>query len=215
MQVPRVSCRGMSDRWTPGHDGLPRDERARDEATGLRASQRDRVATPDGALLAPWWRRLVAYWVDAFVIGVAVQAVLLPLQLLGALPWADRTSTSLSIGVWLDVGSDAWRYLAISAAATLVASACYAITMLTRLGWTLGKRLLGIRVRHREHERLPTVAEATRRWAVQLAPAAVSGGLVGAVAGLWIAIDGLRPLLWDERRQAFHDSAAGTSVVLR
>lgn len=182
---------------------------------GLHARQRDRVVTPDGAPLAPWWRRLVAYWVDAFLVGVAVQALLLPLQLLGALPWAGPTSTSLSIGVWLEVGSEAWTYLAVSTVATLVASACYSSVMLTRLGWTLGKRLLGIRVRHRERERLPTAAEATRRWAVQLAPAAVSGGVLGAIAGLWIAIDGLRPLLWDERRQAFHDSAAGTSVVLR
>ncbi|MFC7431561.1 MULTISPECIES: RDD family protein [unclassified Agrococcus] len=205
----------MSDRWSPGHDGRPRREPTPAEAMRLPASQRDRVVTPDGAPLAPWWRRLVAYWIDALLVGVVVQAMLLPLQLLGVLSWVGPTSTSLSVGVWLDVGSDAWSYLVLSVVATLVASACYSIAMLTRIGWTLGKRLLGIRVRHREHERLPNVSEAARRWAVQLAPAAVSGGVVGALAGLWIAIDGLRPLLWDERRQAFHDSAAGTSVVLR
>ncbi|SDH62755.1 RDD family protein [Agrococcus jejuensis] len=180
----------------------------------LSPAQRDRVVTPDGVPLAPWWRRLIAYWIDGFLLSVAVQALLLPLQALAPGSWfGSIPRTSLDTVFDTDLGS--WRYVALSIAATLVLGAVYSILMVSRLGWTLGKRILGIRVRHRERERLATPSEAIARWAVQLAPAALStAGPFGAVAGLWVTIDGLRPLIWNDRRQAFHDSAAGTSVVM-
>lgn len=181
----------------------------------LPPTQRDRVVTPDGVPLAAWWRRLVAYWIDGFLVALAVQCVLLPLQLVGAVSWFGAMPSDVALDAWVAVGSDAWRYLMLSILGTLALSAVYVIVMLSRVGWTVGKRILGIRVRHRDHERLPTVAEATARWAVQLAPAALTtAGPLGSVASLWVMIDGLRPLIWNDRRQAFHDSAAGTSVVM-
>lgn len=205
----------MSDQWTPGHDGRPRREPTPAEAMTLPLSQRDRVVTPDGVPLAAWWRRLLAYWIDGFLVSLAVQALLLPVGLLGPTSWFGSMPADLVADAWMRPGSGAWWHATLSISLTLVASAAYAIPMLHRLGWTVGKRILGIRVRHRERERRVTLRESTVRWAVQLAPGALSTiPWIGGAAGLWVAIDGLRPLIWNDRRQAFHDSAAGTSVVM-
>ncbi len=181
----------------------------------LPPTQRDRVVTPDGVPLAAWWRRLVAYWIDGLLVAIAVQAVLLPLGLLGPVTWFGSMPADLVAEAWTRPGSGAWCYAVLMLALTLIASAAYTVLMLTRLGWTVGKRVLGIRVRHRDHERRPTLGEAATRWAVQLAPGALTAvPWLGGAAGLWVLIDGLRPLIWNDRRQAFHDSAAGTSVVM-
>lgn len=201
----------MSDHWIPGHDGIPRTPPAVEAMT---PAQLERDLTPDGVRLAPWWRRVVAYWVDGLLMAIAVQAVLLPLQLVGDVTWFGSMPSDVAYDAWFAVGSDSWWYLMLSIACTLALSAAYAIVMLSRVGWTIGKRILGIRVRHRVHERLPTAREATARWAVQLAPAALTtAGPIGAAASLWVTIDGLRALV-HVRRQAFHDSAARTSVVM-
>lgn len=201
----------MRDHWLPGHDGRPRPTPPALEA--MTPSQRDRVATPDGVALSGWWRRLLAYWVDGILVALAAQVLILPLQLVQPGVTLGASPPSVALEAWTTPYSPSWWFGIATVVAMLAVGAAYSILMLSRLGWTLGKRLLGIRVRHRDHERRPTVAEATARWAVQLAPVALTPvPWLGGAANVWTTIDGLRPL-WDARRQAFHDSAAATSVV--
>lgn len=201
----------MDERLIPGHDGRLGGSAAprRTEAP----TERDRYVTPDGIVLSGWWRRLVAYVADGMLVAIAVQLVLLPMQLSLPGSWLGSIPPDLASDAWGSPLSPAWWYALASLLATVAASAVYSIVMHARLGWTLGKRLTRIRVRHRLHERLPTVREAAVRWAVQLAPAAfATAPWLAAPASIWTTIDGLWPL-WDARRQSIHDRAAGTSVV--
>ena len=200
----------MSDHRTLGHDGIPRPE----QPLTYPPEERDRYVTPDGVELAGWWRRLFAYLLDGIVVGIGASAIVVPLQLARPDAWLGAVQSRVRIESWM---SPDWMVLANqlwTVGALLVVGAAYSILMTSRLGWTLGKRALGIRVRHRDRERLPSAGEAAARWAVQLAPSAL-GQLpgVGSLANRWTIVDGLWPR-WDRRRQAIHDKVAGTSVVL-
>lgn len=200
----------MSDPWIPGHDGIPREPRPLTPPLG----ERDRFVTPDGVALADWWRRVLAFLLDGILIGVATSVVTVPLQIARPDAWLAAVRSDTVIETWISPDQPLLASHLWTAAALLVFGAAYSILMTSLLGWTLGKRVLGIRVRHRDRERLPTIGEATARWAVALAPGAL-GQLPGlaSIANLWTIVDGLWPL-WDRRRQAIHDKVARTNVVL-
>ena len=90
----------------------------------------------------------------------------------------------------------------------------YEIVLLTWHGTTPGRRLVGISVRLRERPGPPPLSAVVRRTFVKEAGNIV--GLlpvVGLLGSLFTILDSLWPL-WDERREALHDKAGATDVVL-
>ena len=96
----------------------------------------------------------------------------------------------------------------------LVLNLVYEIAFLTRTGATPGKRIVGISVRLRDKPGPPTLDAVLKRTAVKQ-----GGDIVGLVpvlgffGSLFSMVDVLWPL-WDVKKQAIHDKAAGTNVVV-
>jgi uncharacterized RDD family membrane protein YckC len=82
----------------------------------------------------------------------------------------------------------------------------YEVPMNVRSGQTLGKRMLGIRIRPLAQDVPLTWAQASIRWGTYTVGAMVAGGLFTLLDYLWP--------LWDKPwSQALHDKAAKTVVV--
>lgn len=186
---------------------------------GQPASPDDRLRTPDGVELAGWGRRFVAYLIDGIVLGIvslllgAVLGIWGPLtELLDAATTTDP-STDLTPQFEAFLQDNAGTLLMFSLL-QLVASGIYHVVLTATKGRTVGKRIVGIRVRLREREGLPIWRAAVLRWLVHHALPNLGSGVpgLGFIAALFPLIDGLWPL-WDARRQAIHDKAAKTSVV--
>jgi uncharacterized RDD family membrane protein YckC len=144
---------------------------------------------------SPWWRRVVAAVVDSAVIAVPA---LLILELVGQAPIWDRHGDVLV------------RWLI----ALAVTAAYYVPLMVATNGSTLGKLLLGIRVRRTDQEPMSVERAAWREVVLKQVilnlPSTFGGGLGFAifVASL---LDVLWPL-WDREKRALHDMLARTRV---
>ena len=159
--------------------------------------------------LASWGLRLVAWLIDAFIVGL----IMVPLyvvtlwpaftDLINAIP-TDGSSVPQAAMV-----SFQERVLTVSLALSLasaVVSFLYLVPQNVRYGRTLGKRVVGIRVRMLAEDRNPGWKAATIRWAVYAVGAFVASGIFTLIDCLWP--------LWDKPwQQALHDKAAGTVVV--
>ncbi|WP_205474457.1 RDD family protein [Nocardioides sp. SYSU D00038] len=178
------------------------------------------ATTPDGQRLAGWWLRVVATLVDGLVLTPIVLAL--------AWPWTGRIVEAY--GDYFDEALDAAERGGASPPVTdlmtdiagpmlavglvwLLTSLVWTFGFLRAFGATPGKLLLGLRVRLRDTPgRLPWSAIA-KRWGVQ-SIGQVSGFVpfVGTFGSLFSLLDVLWPL-WDDKKQALHDKAAGTNVV--
>jgi uncharacterized RDD family membrane protein YckC len=179
-------------------------------------------ATPDGAPLAEWWQRLLAYLLDAFLS----QAIALLATLYWWLP-VVRSYVDLIRSVvdhpqsTLDPRAmDAFtnQLIAVIVPITLVqllVIVSYQVIFLTRSGATPGKAALGIRVRRSGRAGPLTLGEALRREVLRiglgllgLVPViSLVSSLVGLLDSMW--------LLWDPRRQTLHDKIADTLVEVK
>ena len=96
----------------------------------------------------------------------------------------------------------------------LVLNLVYEIAFLTRTGATIGKMVVGISVRLRDKPGPPPLAAVVQRTVVK-----EGGNIVGLVpvlslfGSLFSLLDALWPL-WDHKKQAIHDKAAATNVVV-
>ncbi|QCR18199.1 RDD family protein [Agrococcus sp. SGAir0287] len=184
---------------------------------GQPASPEDRIRTPDGVELASWGRRLAAYVVDAIVLGVAFAVLGGVLGLWSAFTdlaeSIDPTATDLTPQVEAFVAQHSGALLAFSLLQILISGAYHVVLVATR-GRTIGKRMLGIRVRLREREGLPMWRAALSRWLVHYGLPTLLSGVPGLafLGAAFPIVDGLWPL-WDPRRQAIHDKLAKTAVV--
>ncbi len=162
--------------------------------------------TPDGMALASAGRRLGAALLDGlFVTVVSLVAVMLFLALVfggGALTGAfdpnaseDPPPAFVALAV---VG-----YLLLLVASTLF-GIWYYVLRVRSVGATLGKQVLGLRIRTFHIDGQLTWAQAWARYGI---PALVNGlvGVTYVVDSLW--------LLWDPHRQTLHDKLVGTVVV--
>lgn len=218
-QAPARGADGSDSR----RDGWP------DQPTGLGwgrpASPDDRIHAPDGVELATWGRRFAAYVVDWIVIQLATLVIAGMLGLITAAneafapvlstPPEDAAAASAAIDEAF-VGfltAHSGELIALSFL-TLAASGAYHVLLVALRGRTLGKRLVGIRVRLREREGLPIWRAALSRWLLHYAMPNLLTGVpgLGIVAAMFPIVDGLWPL-WDARRQAIHDKLAKTAVV--
>lgn len=189
---------------------------------GQAASPEDRIRTPDGVELATWGRRFGAYVVDWIVIQLTTLAIAGALGLIAAADEAfapllaadpDASPSAIDEAYVGFLTQHSGELIALSFL-TLAASGLYHVVLVALRGRTLGKRLMGIRVRLRETEGLPIWRAALSRWLLHYAMPNLLAGVpgLGLVAGIFPIVDGLWPLR-DARRQAIHDKLAKTAVV--
>jgi uncharacterized RDD family membrane protein YckC len=177
------------------------------------------ATTPDGVVLSGWWKRVLARIIDLFIAAiVSLPLTYAPMQhamnLFGdffrqvlsdaeagitttAQPPAELTVVMMQVGL-------------IGLAVRIV----YEIAFLTWRGATPGKMAVGISVRLRDKAGPLSFVVALKRTAVQEA-GTVFGlvPVVGALGSLFTLLDSLWPL-WDDKKQAIHDKAAATNVVV-
>lgn len=153
-----------------------------------------------GVALAPWWKRLVAAFIDGAILSVFYFIVL---AVIGAAAKGSSngstTSTTTHNGGALFLG-----FIVVAVLASIPNSIYFGALNGSRRGQTLGKMALGIAVRDaRTGDRIGFWRGFGRSmmWLV-----------FEIVAYVPYIIDNLSPL-WDKRRQAWHDKAAGTIVV--
>ena len=156
------------------------------------AAEREESEPPPEAALtySGWWRRAGALLVDTLLLW-AIAAVLIGLT--AAVGAVDET---------------AGLVLLIAVIVALVAGPIFYYIYFTgrEPGQTVGKRALGIRVRHAERDNAIGYGRAAGRYAITF-----------VFSFFWflvipILLDYLWPL-WDERNQTLHDKAVNSVVV--
>lgn len=131
------------------------------------------------AQYAGFWRRFAAVLIDGLVLGV-VNAVLSFVILLGL----GNSSSGIAVSYVLGFGGAIAYYCFYQA----------------RVGQTLGKKALGVKVVDANGQ-TPTVMTFFLR---EIVGKAISGIILG-IGYLW--------MLWDGKKQCVHDKIAGTYVV--
>jgi uncharacterized RDD family membrane protein YckC len=148
--------------------------------------------------LSPWWRRVIAYLVDAAIVVGLAEGVYFALGHRSYVGHAENEHE------WL------LRLIVLA----LVGSLYYPPLMTLTNGQTLGKLLLKIRVVRTDGERMTPTRALWRQVAIQIVAFNVvtywlyAYGLFGL--GL---LDGAWPL-WDRENRAIHDMLAGTRVKI-
>ena len=161
--------------------------------------------------LASWWSRVGARLIDSIIMAL----VLLPLviavmwqpfrTLIDALP---TDGSPPSTAVVNDFSAAILERVLPLSLLSVVIQLVYEVPQTVLYGMTVGKRIVGIRVRPLAEDRLPSWTEGLIRWGIM-----ALGSLIGS--GLFTLLDCLFPL-WDKPwQQALHDKAAKTIVVPR
>ena len=178
------------------------------------------ATTADGVVLSGWWKRVLAQVIDNIIVWVvALPLTFAPMKRAAdvfvnyfqkVVDAAQAGSSTLPSQPTIEL---AGPLLQVSLT-VLVVSLVYEIGLLTRTGATIGKKLAGISVRLRERPGPPPLAAVLRRTAVKKAGSLVgSVPVVGFFGPLFSLVDVLWPL-WDHKRQAIHDKAGATNVVV-
>jgi len=181
--------------------------------------QSNQATTPDGVVLSGWWKRVLARIIDNIIISiVALPLTFAPMkqavtvlqdyvqQVVNAVDAGSSTMPALPDGL-------SGPILQISVT-MLILNLVYEIAFLTRTGATPGKRVVGISVRLREKPGPPPLDAVLKRTAVK--QGGDIAGLVpvlGFFGSLFSTVDVLWPL-WDVKKQAIHDKAGATNVVV-
>ncbi len=158
--------------------------------------------------LASWPQRAVARFIDALIEGVLSTPFVLWLvwpaytTLRDATPDGAMPSTAA-----ITEFTNAITAVSLAATAiTLVVGFLYQVPQNVRWGRTVGKRVVGLRIRPLVEDGPLSWPQATVRWATYAIGSALTQGIFGIVDYLWP--------LWDKPwRQALHDKAARTIVV--
>jgi uncharacterized RDD family membrane protein YckC len=169
---------------------------------------------PDGTPLAGRWRRLGGFLIDGLIVSAI--AALLGWSLVTAIAddfsrYFEQVSTAAQAGAnppdattfYANVVPD---FLKLALLQLLVA-AVYEIPLTKLRGQTVGKMVLGTRVRPLAQEGLPSWGQSVLRWVGYRVLAVIPqvGGLYSLLDALWV--------LWDPRRQCLHDKIAKTVVA--
>ncbi|QIM23071.1 RDD family protein [Phycicoccus sp. HDW14] len=175
---------------------------------------------PDGAVLAEWWRRLLARVVDAIIVNIV--GGLLSLPFLG--PLLDAFDTWFSAALEGGTGSQpdpAVIQAAVAEVALPVTLVGLAVALVYEVGFlvwrsaTPGKMLLGTVVRPVEAAGPVTLPVALRRQAIKVVSELLSLNALLGLAGFLLSVVDPAWLLRDPRRQTLHDKVAETVVVLK
>lgn len=160
------------------YTAYPRDAAAREA---------EQAAPESDIAYSGWWRRAAAFLIDAILIWVVVLALF-----------------GLAFGVAV-ASADAGAILLIVAIVAAIAGPIWYTIWATgrEPGQTVGKKALGIRVRHAEQDRAIGYGPSTGRYLITIA------------FGFFVIpalVDYLWPL-WDARKQTLHDKVANSIVV--
>jgi uncharacterized RDD family membrane protein YckC len=173
--------------------------------------------------------RVLAYIIDTVLIGGTGFLVTLPQQIEAQRRMQELTDSVARDSQSVDMSAFWHDYFAVmrdqmtSQIPVLLLGVAYFVIMLRWKGATVGKLVVGLRVRLRDEPgRLPWGAIAIRVAILNLlgvAPIAfLAAGwwqialVVWPIAAIFSFVNLLRPL-WNSKRQAFHDQAARTNVV--
>jgi uncharacterized RDD family membrane protein YckC len=180
-----------------------------------------RDVLPDGAVLAEWWRRLIAKIIDWIVVGLIAALLSVPFLtdlVAAAQSYFEAAVDAAQSGATPDTTAFESAIVQASVPITLISLAVavvYDVVFLVWRGATPGKMLLGTVVRPAEHAGGISLVVALRRQVLLVVTNLL--GLVPylGVLGTMLSIIDPAWLLWDRRRQALHDKVADTVVVLR
>lgn len=143
-----------------------------------------------------FWRRFFGYLLDTILINVAffILAVIVAIAILGSAPEVAFTQEQV------EEQEDAQRNttIAISLIGLIIGFGYF--VGLNAYGGTLGKRAVGLRVEKKETGEDIGIGSSLIRYIVALASA------VALLVGYFWCI-------WDDRKQTWHDMAAGAVVV--
>ena len=181
--------------------------------------QSNQATTPDGVVLSGWWKRVLAQIIDNIVVSiVALPLTFAPMkQAVNVLQdYFQQVANAVNAGSsTMPTLPDSLSGPILQISVTvLILNLVYEIAFLTRTGATPGKRVAGISVRLRDKPGPPTLDVVLKRTAVKQGGDVV--GLVrvlGFFGSLFRTVDVLWPL-WDVKKQAIHDKAASTNVVV-
>lgn len=159
---------------------------------------------PAGLTYASWGARVGAYLIDGLIIAVP-SWIILAIFGIGFAASSNLHVDRVTGRITGSAGPGFFAGFFVTLLIVLVAGVLYKVLMEgSPRGQTLGKMALGIRVRDAQTGGQITYGKAALRWFVAWI--------------LWLAfyiggiIDALFPL-WDAKKQALHDKAAGTIVV--
>jgi uncharacterized RDD family membrane protein YckC len=169
------------------------------------------ATTPDGVPLSGWWLRVGARVLDVIFTGL----LSLPFTgwfyyryISGMVDWSNGVAAHSTSGSAPVVAFPPWDILRFAVAASIIMlliSGAYEVFFLSRSGATPGKKIVGISVRLRDRAGPPTMK------AVLLRTGCIF--VLSLISSLAYLLDVLWPL-WDDKKQAIHDKAAATNVVL-
>ncbi len=168
------------------------------------------ATTPDGVLLSGWWLRVAARVLDlifTFVLSLPFTGWFYYRYFDGVLSWSKDLAAQSASGSAPVIAFPPWSIYQYAFAAVIIQlliAGVYEVFFLSRTGATPGKKIVGISVRLRD----------------QAGPLPMNTALIrtGCFLGMQLIsiayyLDVLWPL-WDDKKQAIHDKAAATNVVV-
>jgi uncharacterized RDD family membrane protein YckC len=181
--------------------------------------QTPQATTPDGVVLSGWWKRVLARVVDGFIAAiVSAPLAYVPMQhamnLFGDFFRQVMSDAQAGVATTAQPPAELTVVMMQVGLIGLAVRIIYEVAFLTWRGATPGKMVVGISVRLREKAGPPPLVTVLKRTLVQ------EGGtifallpIIGGLGSLFTLLDSLWPL-WDDKKQAIHDKAAATNVVV-
>ena len=157
-----------------------------------------------GRDLAGFWVRVGSTLLDWLLYGLLYLPFLVVGVVLIAVGFEDCQTIDDELVCFTESGDPDWAPIAIGAAVLVVGALFVALIYLRSLGrsgQTWGRKIAGVRVVREESDAPLGFGKALLRQFIQ---GLVSGTLFG-LGYLW--------MLWDDKKQCWHDKIAGTQVI--
>ncbi|NUS52046.1 MAG: RDD family protein [Nocardioidaceae bacterium] len=192
------------------------------EQIAAMAQAQSRLTTDDGQELSGWWRRARAAWVDGIIVRTLTLAfgwVFVELVMAAYRSYDEQVVSAVQAGAETPDPTGLLQAAGSALVALVVigwvVSFLYHVGFLKGFNATPGKMLFGIEVRLRSRPGVLPWRTVLIRWVVRYAGSIVGiFPVVGLFSWIYTLLNYLWPL-WDPRRQALHDHAAGTQVCRR
>lgn len=167
----------------------------------------------DGTPRSGWWRRVAALILDNIVVTILALPFALPRRDELERGYAEMYRQA-STGSFATPSPEFTQLLLVLSTTTVIITLVYEVGMLAWRGATLGRLMVGIRVRRLDAEGPLPWPLALRRSIIKFA-GSIFGNLplLGLAAMIFQLVDWFWPL-GDARRQAIHDKVATTEVVV-
>jgi uncharacterized RDD family membrane protein YckC len=177
---------------------------------------RGTMTGPAGLALADLPERIIAYIIDAIILGLIGVVINL---ILGSV--LTETRTDFIFGVPVVVRGPSFLASVLGVVISLAISAAYFIYQWTRMnGQTIGMRVLKLGVRDATSGGIIVQQQAIRRWAYIGLPGAIGLAYVLPVIGIILSLAVLAYYIYllvttaqSPTRQGFHDKGANTVVA--